>query len=305
MHFPNRDRMPRRLAELTAYYQEQLDLDFVKYQPFGMHSTIDWGTEIEVFPGVSAPPVACSYPIQKPDDWYKITPRRGIAGEYAVILESQRLFREMRTEVVPFIQTVFSPMTTALKLAGETTLLEHLRTCPDKVKRGLEVITETTIEYVNAAVCGGADGVFFATQMSIKKITAKEHAEFVKAYDLAVLNSIKGKTWFNILHVHGKDTWITEMLDYPVQVFNWHDRDDGPGMAEFRKLEQNRAFVGGLSHLKTLHTGTEAEVKAQVDDTWADGNNRGVILGPGCIAHHNTPWERLLFIRKCVEATAR
>jgi uroporphyrinogen decarboxylase len=304
MHFPNRDRMPVRLAELSLHYQRELDLDFVKYMPYGMHSTIDWGSDLDLFPGFEDAPVPHNFPLQKPEDWDKITPRCGVNSEYAVILESQRLFREMRKEVIPFVQTVFSPMTTAAKLASEATLIEHMRLCPEKVKRGLEVIMETTMEYANAAVAGGADGVFFATQMSTRKITAKEHADFVKAYDLPILNSLKGKSWFNILHIHGADTWFEELTDYPVQAFNWHDRDDGPSFVEARKAAPDKAFIGGLSHIKTLTGGTDDEVRAQIEETWNNGE-KGVILGPGCVASTHTPMERLKFIRRCVEATGK
>jgi uroporphyrinogen decarboxylase len=273
--------------------------------PFGLHSVVDFGAEVDVLPGFTEPPVNHGFPIQKPEDWDKVTPRRGIAGEYAVILESQRLFRQMRLDAVPFIQTAFSPLTTALKLAGEAVLLDHLRHHPDKVKRALEIITETTKEYVGAAVDGGADGIFWATQMSTKKITAQEHADFVRAYDLEVLDAVKGRTWFNILHIHGADTRLEELLDYPVQALNWHDRDDGPSLAAVRKLSPDKALVGGLSHLATIHSGADAEVKAQVEDAWGGGKNRGVILAPGCVASPTTTPERLRFIRKCVEETKR
>jgi uroporphyrinogen decarboxylase len=32
-HFPNRDRSPRRLAELALALQQELDLDFIKFSP--------------------------------------------------------------------------------------------------------------------------------------------------------------------------------------------------------------------------------------------------------------------------------
>lgn len=50
MHFPNRDRHPRRLAELSLAYQKKYDLDFIKFMPFGMYSTIDYGMDLNVFP---------------------------------------------------------------------------------------------------------------------------------------------------------------------------------------------------------------------------------------------------------------
>ena len=76
-------------------------------------------------------------------------------------------------------------------------------------------------------------------------------------------------------------------------------------MAEARKLDAKKAFIGGLSHQKTIVTGTDAELKAQVDDTWKGGANRGVIFGPGCGAPPATLWERLLYIKECVEATEK
>jgi uroporphyrinogen decarboxylase len=304
MHFPNRDRMPSRLAELTFRMQQELDLDFVKYMPYGMYSTIDWGAELKVFEGFDKPPVPHCFPIQKPEDWDKIIPRKGTRGEYAVVLESQKIFMKMRKEAIPFLQTVFSPMTTAAKLASEATLIEHLRLCPEKVKRGLEVIMETTAQFAKAAVIEGADGVFFATQMSTRKITAEEHAVFVKAYDLPILNAIRGSTWFNILHIHGADTWFEELLDYPVQALNWHDRDDGPSLSEAREKTSDKVLVGGLSHLKILTQGTDAQVQDQIDDTWKNGG-RGVVLGPGCVASPCTCTERLQFIRRCIEMTAQ
>jgi uroporphyrinogen decarboxylase len=177
------------------------------------------------------------------------------------------------------------------------------------VKHALEVITETTMQYAKAAVAAGADGIFFATQMSTKKLTSAEHTAFVKAYDIPILNAIKGRTWFNVLHIHGADTRFDELLDYPVQALNWHDRDDGPAFDEAAKITAAQhvspAFLGGLGHLNVLHKGSDAEVKAQIDDAWKNGARKGVILTPGCVAATETAPERLTFIRKCVEATAK
>jgi uroporphyrinogen decarboxylase len=132
----------------------------------------------------------------------------------------------------------------------------------------------------------------------------------VKAFDLPVLNAVKGASWFNILHIHGADTWCEELLDYPVQALNWHDRDDGPTFDEARQVFEkqgavSKAFIGGLAHLSVLHKGTDAEVQAQVEDTWLKGTRRGTILAPGCVAATTTAAERLAFIRSCVERTGR
>jgi uroporphyrinogen decarboxylase len=301
------------------------DLDFVKYMPYGLFSTVDWGVDLAVFSDDTTPPVNRSFAVTVPEDWDKITARSGVAGEYAVVLESQRLFFEVRAEalgakagkalsksaaktVAPVIQTVFSPATTAAKLAGADTLVAHLRSHPAKVHRALDVITATTIEFARAAVAAGADGIFFATQMSTTVITAAEHAAFVAAYDVPVLDAVKGDTWFNVLHVHGANIRFVDVLDYPVHALNWHDRDDGPSLADaadfLSAANRTRAFVGGLGHTTPLHAGTDAEVAAQIDDTWDAGRAVGTILAPGCAAHPCTSAARLAFIRDRVAATA-
>lgn len=304
MHFPNHDRSPRRLADMSAHYQRELGLDFVKFMPYGLFSCVDYGLPLKVFPGFYDAPVAETPLVTKPEDWSVVKPVSGTEGEYAVVLEAQRLFLKQAKDV-PLIQTVFSPLTTAIKITSEGTLIEHIRNHPKKVHEALEKITETTVQWAKAAVERGAAGIFMATQMSLKsQLTIPEHREFVRKYDLPVLEAIKGKSWFNLYHLHGKNVWLEEFTDYPVQAFNWHDRDDGPSHVEARKVIPGKCFCGGLAHLSTAHLGTDAEIKAQVEDTWKATNGEGVMFTPGCVLNPRIPMDRLRYIAECVKKTA-
>lgn len=304
MHFPNHDRSPRRLAEMSLLYQRELDLDFVKYMPYGLFSCVDYGLSLKVFPGFYDAPVADAPLITKPGEWDLVRPVSGLEGEYAVILESQRLFLKEAGDV-PVIQTVFSPLTTAIKLTSEALLLEHIRNHPEKVHAALRRITDTTIQWARGVVDNGAAGLFMASQVSLKsQLTVAEHREFVKQYDLAVLEAVAGKAWFTVYHIHGKGPWFEEFADYPVQAYNWHDRDDGPSQAEARALIPGKCFCGGLAHLSTAHAGTDAEVKAQVDEAWQAAKGKGVIFTPGCVLNPRISLDRLRFISRCVKETA-
>jgi len=109
-HFPNRDRAPRRLAELALGLQQKLDLDFIKFSPYGLYSVVDWGVTLDVG-GVSQTPVQADYPVKKPQDWRKLRSFRGTEGEYLVVLEAQRIaLCEMKARV-PLVQNVLSPLT--------------------------------------------------------------------------------------------------------------------------------------------------------------------------------------------------
>ena len=95
MHFPNRDRSPRRLAELSLELQRRYDLDFIKFMPFGLYTTVDYGIDLDVFPGFNTPPVAHKPLVEKVEDWDGIRFMSGTEGEYAIVLEAQRILSTM------------------------------------------------------------------------------------------------------------------------------------------------------------------------------------------------------------------
>jgi uroporphyrinogen decarboxylase len=301
-HFPNEDRSPRRLAELMIALQKELDLDFIKVMPYGLFSVVDWGVKLKVFEGYLEPPVQGDLPIMQAEDWTRLGHLPGDSGEYAVVLESQRILLSDLKEPVPIVQTVFSPLTSAVKMAGEQTLITHINENPESVHAGLDIITETTRQFAFEAVSRGADGVFFATQMSnVGQLTSSQHADFVRTYDLRVLEAIAKKSWFNILHLHGPRVMIDEFLDYPVQALNWHDRDDGPSLSEVRK-KTSKCLIGGLAHKGALLRGSPTEAAAQAEDAWCQLQGRGLIIGPGCGDQTRIPRANLLQVKKTIMA---
>ena len=102
-------------------------------------------------------------------------------------------------------------------------------------------------------------------------IDAASHDAFVRKYDFEVLDSVKGSTWFNVMHVNGANAMIREVQDYPVHALSWHDRDDGPSMDEVRTYS-DKAFIGGLSWGKMVKT--NVEVCAEVRETVAATGQR-------------------------------
>ncbi|WP_286974558.1 uroporphyrinogen decarboxylase family protein [Acetomicrobium sp. UBA5826] len=304
-HFPNLDHHPRKLAELTLEYQRKYDLDFIKFTPYGMLATIDWGVKLKFFPGFDEASVAAEPAVKDPDDWLHLKPYSGTDGEYLIALEGLRLTMREIPKDVPIVKTVFSPLTNAMKMCGEKTLSLHLREYPEKLEKGLEVIRDTTIGYLRESINRGAEGIFYSTQMSCyDKLSVEENERFVKKYDFEIFDSLKGKSWFNILHLHGSNVMFKESADYPVQALNWHDGDDGPSMDEARNMSQ-KCFCCGLSHLNTLlKKDAMDEIGQHVMDTWNHNDHRGVILGPGCVVDPKTPEENLYHVRDCVYATS-
>ena len=81
----------------------------------------------------------------------------------AEVVEAAGLVRDRLGEVVLLLQTVFSPLTTAMKLSGGR-VIDHLRERPENVHEALQVVSSVTRDIVTASLDRGASGIFFATQ---------------------------------------------------------------------------------------------------------------------------------------------
>ena len=304
-HWANKDRSPRRLAELAVQLQQRLDLDFIKFSPYGLYSVVDWGVHLNVRGG-SETPILAQSPISRPDDWLKIKPVRSDAGEYLIVLEAQRIALEMLGASVPFVQTIFSPLTSASKIAGPGNLQRYLEDSSTQLHKALEAITETTRGFVENVVSGGADGIFFANQWADRILLPPPlYDEFSKPYDLQVLEPLKGKTWFNIYHLHAHNINFDSVLDYPVEAFNWHDRDYGPTISGMRKLT-DKCLIAGITPSAggPLVVGSPSDVSMEVADAIEQSGGLGFILGPGEVVDPSAKPENVDQILKTVRSLA-
>lgn len=282
-HFPLDDQDPGRLAELTLQYQRDWDCDLVKFMPSGTYSVEDWGAKSVYEPTFNGARTIVETGVRRAEDWPRLPrldPGKGVLGAQNEALA--RAARELLSSV-PILQTVFSPLTTARKLAGEA-LLEHLRSAPEAVEAGLRVITDTTIDFALAALEAGAHGLFFATQLATTDaLSAGEYERFGRKFDLEIFAAIKGRARLSMLHIHGENVMFDLLASYPVEMVNWHDRLTPPTLKE-ALAKFKGALVGGVEERELLVSGGEAAVRAQVRDAIAQTGGRRLMVGPGCVA---------------------
>lgn len=314
MHFSDVDQDPRMLAEAQAAFNEKYDFDFIKLMPFGLYSVQDWGTQVRFFCRKGEEPIVYKDAIGCVPDYRNLKtldPRHGTYGKQLELVEHMSRVVPPKT---PYIMTIFSPLTTLSKLAGRR-MADDLKNEPDAVKAALGVITETTISFVNECIKAGAYGFFFATQTATRNlISDKEFREFCEPYDLAVINAFSKKTMFNIVHIHGDNIMFEEVMRYPIDCINWHDRNTEPSLGEARQMT-DKCFVGGikeapyfegrvLKYSSVLAEHTPDEIKAHVREAIASVNGKGIIIAPGCVADPKTPKENLFAVREAVEIQA-
>ena len=210
-HLSAFDQDPVSLAEETAALTKKYDYDFVKMMPFGLYGVQDLGARVNIFSQQGQPPLWVHGPINKVEDYYDLRPIPAIQGTYGKQLEFTELLRKQLPGDVPYIQTIFSPLTTLHKLAGDR-VLEDLKVAPEAVRYALAVITEITIDFINENIKRGVSGFFFATQDARKELISPENFKiFGEHYDLQVLDSYVKRTWFNVVHLHGMGVYFDEI----------------------------------------------------------------------------------------------
>jgi uroporphyrinogen decarboxylase len=282
-HFPEDDQDAGNLAARSLEWQAAWDFDLVKFMPSGTYSVEDWGAK-SVYEGAANGARAVSVPgVRSAGDWRRLPrldPRKGVLGAQNAALA---LAAKQWRGAVPVLQTVFSPLTTARKLAGDA-LLAQLKSDPEAVEAGLRTITDTTVDFALAALQAGAHGFFFATQLATTDLlTVAEYERFGARFDLEFFAALKGKTRVNMLHVHGENIMFDLMAGYPVEMLNWHDRLTAPSLKEALGRFKG-ALVGGVEERDLLVSGGEAAVRAQVRDAIAQTWGRRLMVGPGCVA---------------------
>lgn len=287
-HFPRDDFKAETLCKRHVEFQRRFDLDLLKYSPSGGYPTIAFGAEIEFHESFIGAPRTKRYRILDLEDWQtleKLDVGSGMLGE---MLKSVELLVEEFENEVPFIETLFSPLTIAAKISGDR-LVADLRTNPKILDDALQVIGRTMVEFSKAVTDAGADGIFFATQFASYDVLSKEEYEqFGMKYDIPILSAVKN-SFFNVLHIHGTNTMFDTLVrDYPVHGVNWHDRRTSPSIKEaFERTDL--VLLGGLDERETMVKGSEEDVEREVKDAVTQTGRKRLIISPGCIVPMPTP----------------
>ena len=106
----------------------------------------------------------------------------------------------------------------------------------------------------SAYIEAGADGFFFAQRYSNADILSEQEFErFCRPYDEMLLARAHGRTWFNMVHVHGaKNFFWDQFKTYDVQALSWENTPQQIPEEERSTVAKVRAVTD-----KILITGTD------------------------------------------------
>ncbi len=290
-HFYSRETSAEGLAEAMLAFQRRFDWDFMKVNPRASYHVEDWGVRLSFSGSDTREHALVDWPVKRPEDWQKVQPldiQKGVLGEQ---LKALRLIADGLKGQVPFLMTVFTPLSIAGRLAGsEDAMVRHLQEHPRLVHQALEVITDTFARFARECLNIGASGLFYATTRwgTYDRLTQEQYNEFGRPYDLRLLQGLPPAE-FHVLHVCGSNNMLLALRDYPVAAFNWDTQDEtNVWLQEGQKLT-GKCVVGGVSHRTLLLTGTPEEVAGEALWTKNTMGSTRWMLGPGCTFSHQAP----------------
>ena len=289
------------LAEAMLEQARTYDFDYLKVNPRATYYAEAWGCTFSPPDDALRQPEPKTFVVHEATDLQSIRPVDGTGGPFAEQLEALRLIRRELGPDLPFVQTVFSPLSVVGRLTPERQQVRRwMNDAPDVLHSALAAVAETLAAYARACLAAGADGIFFATTewATYDALTDELYNAFGRPHDLRVLEAAAGAE-FNVLHVCRPKNMLAALLDYPAVAVNWAMH--APGNASLGDAQQKTALavMGGVDERHALLAGTPDDVRAQVREALRQTGGRRFLLAPGCSIAPNTPPENL---RAAVEA---
>jgi uroporphyrinogen decarboxylase len=210
-------------------------------------------------------------------DVIALDPARTPLAEQLRVMEI--LARELDGRVV-FVDTLFDAWNTLRRNVVKGAIARFMREAPGELERALHAVNETLIRYAIASLERGAAGIFLSATPSDEYVTREQFERFVRPFDLALLDAIRGHGDCHILHAHGNRVYFDRVLDYPVQAISWADRAGGPSLREARDLTR-LALMGGIGHAGFQYT-SAAAIRAEVRGAIEAAGRDRLLLAPGC-----------------------
>ncbi len=234
--------------------------------------------------------------IQQPKDWSNIPFIR--EDFYQDQWQIAKGLVEMAGKEALVIMTLYSPFMLAGQFTGRELLEKNLRSDPESVKKGLEIITDSLLIFVRGCIKNGVDGFYHSTQGGeISRFGGSPIFDnYIKPFDLTVMEEINNTSKFNILHIcdyHDGYKDLSPFFDYPGDIVNCSLRLSTLQLTgkEVSRMF-NRPFMGGLNRKGTIVHGTPSEIEREIDKVVKDAPE-DFLLAADCTLPSDINWDKI------------
>ena len=304
-HFMNyADRNAVDFANATIAFQELNGFDTIKVMSNPFYLLEDMGIQFQPVTDfrncVSRSKDMLT--VAKPSGWDKVKLPDLKQGAMAREIEAIKRIVDHFQGDVPVLPSIFTPIMWITyasipspeidvyedKYGSYVPLLEkYLTENEPATNRAVARLSEFNQEYMETLLNAGVDGFFYATDVARDLWSDNEIFEkYERTPDLQALNSLDDRAWFNMLHICGEDRLLLdEVLDYPVQAFNWDDQMEGtPSFAELRK-KTDKILVGGLNRKVDFRGEDRERIKIRIQSRIYEALRQGgenIMISGGC-----------------------
>ena len=258
-------------------YFKAIDMDFIKIQYEALFPSLDT--------------------IKKPEDWANMPFYKKDYYEDQLYVVKELVNKGKA--LAPVIATVYSPFMCAGHTATSQLVTEHMKQDPDSVKKGLDIITDSVMIFINECIKLGVDGFLAPTQggEGFRFQDPSIFRDYIKPSDMVYMDEINDKCECNVLHVcdyDGPYNDLTPFYDYPGHIVNLSDVVAGKKvpLKELYELFGQRPIMGGLEKRGPILTGSEEEIAATVTEVLNNAPDK-FILGAECALLGEVDWKKV------------
>jgi len=262
-HFGNQHAPAERTAQVHLEFFDHYDLDLLK-----LMNDYDY------------PMPAGMEVIATAADLGKLEPFDPARTPLGTQLQTVELVAGALRDRALFVDTVFNAWNTVKRNLVREAMPALMTEQPKALEAALAVVNDNLIRYAQASLARGAAGIFYSVPATAESLTLPQYERFMRPFDLAFLEAIKGRGACHVLHAHGERLYFDRLIDYPVQALSWADLSGGPSIAEARRRTRF-TLMAGLDHVRFVES-SAGLVRGQVARALAAGGPSAFILTPGC-----------------------
>ena len=304
-HWPGDDQRYADLARSTIDFQHDYNWDFVRVMPSHTYHVADYGVQDYWDGDARGIRKISKHVVKRSLDWTEIRPLSPTRGHLLQQAQCARLIGQaLQAEAVPILQTVYSPLIQAGQMAGREKALRDMRVRPDRLRSGLNQLTESTLRFLETLKqIPGLAGVFLVTEFASHDCMSEaEYRSIVLPHLRNVLDGLPDHWWLNIVQVGGPSPMLSLFGDLPIQALNWQTRPDPDSLARaWRDL--GLTACGGLCDEEHLLKGTPTLIQAAVREALNLAESRLIVSDSGA-GRINLPLSNMRAVRSAVEAQA-
>lgn len=245
--------------------------------------------------------------VQTANDWRKI---KTISTSDALFTNQHELMNKTLDVLDQKVYTLGTVHGVAVSLSHSSGLsysqspeiiVEHAKENKEAVLDAIKASTENVLNMLNNIQNTPVDGIYYAALGAEKHRFPREFFdEFIKPFDLMVLNEIKDKKIF--LHMCKDNVDLERFTDYPSDIVNWAVHDGDYSLADGAEIFKDKIIMGGLDDRSgVLVEGTEQEIQAEIEKIKQEVDLLRFILGADCTLPTEIDYERIKFSVEAVK----